>query len=256
MGVLPWQEKPPLVGAKVNLAHPDALGLELCYLFNEGGGNIIRDVAKQHHATIGLSTINHIVGGQAGSGALQSTATTSTTQGIVIAPNNFLSFTVVTIECILINDGSDTYGCILSRNDGGRGFLTHNSGVGYKLDLKGSGGTDIDSATILTHGVEYHIIASVNSSNTIFSYYVNGVLDSAPSAGSNTLTYDTMLNSTASDTFIGKLKLLRLYSLPVSAERAWRLAHDPWDMFEPSPLVTPSRGSLVTFGSSGFLGLV
>lgn len=50
------KNRKPLVGAKVNWAHPLARGLTRCYLMNEGAGNTVTDIALNKHGVAASTT--------------------------------------------------------------------------------------------------------------------------------------------------------------------------------------------------------
>ena len=46
----PWTSKPP-IGSQIDWSHPLAKGLVGCWLMNEGGGNVVNDIARRNNGT-------------------------------------------------------------------------------------------------------------------------------------------------------------------------------------------------------------
>ncbi len=56
-----WTSKPPL-GSSINWEHPLSRGLVFCALMNEGGGNIVKDIAKTHNGVNTATWVSTIKG--------------------------------------------------------------------------------------------------------------------------------------------------------------------------------------------------
>lgn len=213
----------PRLGVQLDPTYPTSQGLSACWVFNGPTEHlVVQDLLGLHHATVNLGTITPFTDGVIGQG-LQSAATASTTAGASISNTGTLALPGpggFGWDAWLIDDGSDTFGCMCTQNNT-EGVFIHSN----RLYLGGFG-ADIDT---VGHplGTGNLIYAGISQApNGDVSFYHNGqvVQTSTPTQPNNTIHFNSMFNDSSSETFIGKLFLMRLW-------HRWVRPAEYWDMW-------------------------
>ena len=230
-----WDRTKPLPGALFLQAHdPQVKGLVAAWMFNEGGGSVIRDATQRYDASLTLDTILW-GGGARGPGGLTGVATTSTTPGVTL-PSHMPALTRYAIEFYVTRIPiGNSYSCICTQG-GARGLFLTSDVAGSLINFFET--TDHFGTRAIPFGVPAHIMVTTRGSGTM-DYYLNGVLDSTQSFTIPTFTPNSLMNDSASQTLAGVLEWVRVWDCTqrpeFTAADAWALYSDPFRMFRPQP---------------------
>lgn len=223
-------QRKPRLGVQIDQTYPISQSLAACWAFNGVAEHlVVRDLLGIHDAVINLATITPFVDGVMGQG-LQSAATASSTAGASIANSALLSFPGpggFGWDAWLIDDGSDTFGAVCTLNNTEGVFIRSN-----RLYLGGFG-ADIDTVGFPLGTGNLIYVSISQAPNGDVSFYHNGrvIQTTTPTQPNNTIEFNLMFNDTVSETFIGKLFLMRLWHRWVRPAEFWELWTRRFAMF-------------------------
>jgi hypothetical protein len=215
--------KPPL-GASVNWGHPLAVGLEACWLLNEGGGVKLIDKANNHNATVTTTTSFTPLGykitmGSGSPGSISATIACTQAQGYSIAwlckPSSMSFYP----RRLLIN--SSTYG-----------FCT--SDTGGRLTYLKADGNEADSTSVLVSTSKITACGAGCKDGTIY-YYANGKFDSSVTDVTNItdITFNTLFYGGGSNRgFAGDMYYVYLWKRQLTANEFKSLHEAPYQFID------------------------
>ncbi len=228
------KSKKPSTGTRINFAHPLAKNLVACYLFNEGAGGIIRDLARNNIGTITDAVWSK---GRQGEGLLfdgnqdyiilEDRPSLKLNRGFSIVAS-FNSSSITTTQSILSHGQGEWY------------FRIN----GSKLNILESNVADIATAsTTLVTGVDYQVGVTLdNNSTTNISFYVNGRGDGTGTT-SNTLNdgtwpihigSDKANNESRTEFFVGVIHYIYIWNKKLTANEMKSIYSNPYDFLMPS----------------------
>lgn len=220
-----WEHGKPHAG-NLQLNRSDAQGRKMIagWMLSEGGGVRLDEVTQRYPATLQLTTIGW-GGGHTGQGGLRADNTASITPGVAIS---IPAMTRYAIECRLQRTtGVDAYACVCTEG-GGRGLFFKGTVGGSNLSFFDAGADHLSTETI-DFGRSVHVVATTRGSGTL-DLYIDGQLDSVHSFAVPTFTPNSLLNDSASQTFIGVLEYMRILE-ELNADDVHELYTDPYRMF-------------------------
>ena len=230
-----WKNQKPPVGFQINWSHPLARGLVGCWLFNEGGGNKVYDLAKNNHGTLinrplwwtgrngyalKFDGVNDYV--DAGSGA-----SLNITDAITVS---------AWIKPFSTHDGG-----VIEKTIGGtvnKQYLMFVSGselLNFRV-MKAAGIYDARSASYPPLNTWTHIVGRYDGSEV--SVWVNGIKQittvaaAAPIDSGSGATLIGMLGSSIYP-FNGLIDEVRVYNRALSSSEIKQLYQDPYCFIQP-----------------------
>ncbi len=188
-----WGKSKPPTGAVLDRGHPLTENLSLCYLFNEGAGAVVKNLALPalYDGTIlkvNNSTNTFWYPTPLGIGLGHDT--TSTANGITFTA--ITSGTTWSWECYfkLTTTANGNYGNMFTASSSTGFWAVGSSTTNFNVSLYFSG--DHKNTTSLSVGTWYHVVCAVNAGSAQF--YINGVADgtvaSVPSIAFNGMLCD------------------------------------------------------------------
>jgi hypothetical protein len=204
--------KPP-ISARINTSDPLARGLQLAYLFNEGGGGKAFDAWRRYDGTLTNGPV-WTANGLKFDGSNDLVSVPSYVMGATF------SFYVV-LKPANITTG-DNYQTIFTQNTGGGFWLRNGSG---KMDLF-FGGDHLNN-TGLVEGQWSHFAASSVAGSVKF--YLNGRADGTASGWSSG-TISHIGDDTGSETFGGEIACILVWDRALTAAEIEALYADPYRM--------------------------
>jgi Concanavalin A-like lectin/glucanases superfamily len=260
------QAKPRLSQSRINPYHYLARDVEGCYLFNEGGGNIVNDISGNlHHILICLNSsapslrertfMNWEGLGHFGDGCLRGKPHGNSFVGVgnVLTPYFKKIFTPGqdAIQCSFeawINVGADLdpFGAILSGANASSnvGFYVNQLSTGWQFDWRDITATAHTGGGLLRVNQWYHVAASIYRQRT--ELYVNGLpyLTIVPSATSQPMDWIWAFNDGggASNTFVGLIDFMAVYKRALASQEIMQRYNSPFDYV--LPMSRPPRVSL------------
>lgn len=216
--------KPPL-GSQINWGHPLANGMLGCWLFNEGGGSKILNIASPlYHGTLTTNGLTDTTWKGGLYGLVVSHSNAHTSNGVTIpALTSTTTHTLAT--WVKLTSIASSYQNLLG-NSGTSGYWT----LSGKLNSY-TGAADKLSTTAVSTGVWVFWICSVLAGNATF--YLNGVADGT-ATGIPSYPFNGMLcDNGASEQFTGSMSHQYLWvGRALTASDARTLYTDPFCMIQ------------------------
>jgi len=240
--------KPPL-GSQINKNHPISQGIRGCWLFNDGGGVYIRDLANNMHGTISGGVWQNSNFGQS--------VYQDGTDEINLAINPKLEITPAISICALVRyasvsgeqelvsrwhepvaSGTENYALQKS---------TSNKFVGY---VYSGGNKTATSTTTVAVNTDYFVVFTYDGTAKM---YVNGILEHTGDTGGAMQNYSNQTtqlgylkyNNSHFYTTLGNIGLIYLYDRALSAKEVQDLYINPY-CFISKPNLIRKIGSAVT----------
>lgn len=226
----------PCLGSQIQLGHPLAAGLVVCWLMNENGGNKIYDLSGNgNHGTFGATTTSPIwKPGQFGSNI-------SFDGGDYIdcGAGVNLDISVKTIS-FRLNGTFTNYARLLSAPSGfTNDYQVVLDGTAGRINLtKGTGNNNskITGIGTFTNNKWYHVVITDGGTVASITFYINGVLTaSAVNASSFDIAAGNFLIGKRQDStnyYTGLLDNVQIWNRVLSANEIAKLYLDPFCMFE------------------------
>ncbi len=227
--------KPPL-GAQVNLGHPLARNLTAFWMFNEGGGTLVKDnVAGKFNGTIaklGASTNTYWSPTSYGMGIGHDT--TSTVNGIslpTLASGTTYSWEAWIYPNVCVN--GQYQNMITQLDAAGIWILGQASGNTFKMAFFSTGGNHT-STTAFSVNAWTHLAITFNAG--VMTFYLNGKADGSFS-GTTTISYNGMFCDNGGDNvaqFRGNCAYQRFWlNRVLTLDEIRQLYFNPYDMVTP-----------------------
>lgn len=253
----PWGFVKPPAGSQINWGDPISRGLATLFLFNEGGGNIAVDVAKNNNGTLTGGVLRTV--GKHGKSVLYDGV-----DDYVVATNRTSITSTQTSVSMWLNISSflQIYPRFIEIQDGSSSIQILRDGVSEKIVTKHSQfqtSTNGTQWSTPAAGVWQNIVAVWDSVANTTAFYINGV----PQTGAaNT---NTGIGNQANKTYIGvrsdlnavtwfngMIGSVRIYSRALSPNEAKRLYTEPFaGILEPRIRIGLSVNVIDTGSGSG-----
>ena len=231
-----WAVKPP-PGTRIDFGNPLARGLTGCWLFNEGAGAVVRDIAGQRHGSVSGGLGSDLVWTPGDYGiTLKSVGSTNTSR---ITIPSLTTGSVWTWETrLLATTFTDSWEALFTQGSS-LGLFARSSGL-----IRIEAGTGLYSNSSLSAGTRYHVVAT--SDGSTLRIFINGKEDASGTAGTPTFNADTMFNDSASETFDGRMEYQRFWNRALSQSEILQLSARPFSIF-----VAPHRLWIPVAAASG-----
>lgn len=196
-GKTPWSSKPP-INSQINWSHPLSRGLVGCWLMNEGGGNIVRDLTNRQNGLNSGGIWNNTSKG------IALDFTTATSCVLLYNPSSLQITNNITIAQWVAPDDVTTQQYLFAKwraAAGKRAYRTQIDTGKFKAILSPDGTANSGfciGATTLTTLTWYHLVMVYNGVD--IRCYVNGKLDS--NGADNPKVYSSGINNTSSHAFM------------------------------------------------------
>lgn len=236
---------------RVNWGHPLSGGLTAFWLFSEGSGSKVLDIARNlYHGTIAGTAITWAMGNDGW--AVQS-ALSAGVDAITISPALPALTRPFTVDFKLkAASFSDGYGKIISQGTSNGFYARSTSKVLYY------GGADRVQDSVLSANQWYHIGFRCLDDNNAW-FYLDGKLDTATPlvVGAGNPTFDGMMNDANTETFDGLMSFIRVWNGRLLTETdMWALARDPYEMLIRPRRVVPNVSAAAGYPAGYYDGLV
>jgi len=222
----------PMYGVLLNPYHPLAYGLVGCWLFNEGGGNIVYDLSGHgNHGTLGGGTagyrpswtVEKIGSALKFDGSDDFVATggriTDTVDNFSVVA--WVNPSVLSGIRLFVYNGDDSGGWGFGSDD--QSFIALYGNVAW-----------IDSQYDFPSTGQWYHLAMTRVSGTLY-FYVNGVQQSGTSTATPETPNDYFeIGHQPQHTgryFDGIISIVMVYDRPLAADEIWQLYTDPFCMF-------------------------
>jgi hypothetical protein len=201
-----FRHERPNIARRLNFAAGRSRDILACWMFQDGGGVIVDDYARQRPMTIDLANMRWERSLTSREPFLRCNATAGAERGTFTALPTLNNWT---IDCLINNAGSDAnYGLLIGAGTSD-GYFVRTSGTGYYLTLFHSSTEYVTTPVVLTYSTRYHVFLVHNSGQN--EYYINGALTDVQTSV-QTFTASHALNSpTASQTFVGTIEWMRIW---------------------------------------------
>ena len=228
-----WRDRKPPLGSQINWGHPLSKGLVGCWLMNEGGGNVVSDIARKNNGTLPSSGITW---GYKKSGiVLNFTATNNINLGTptILAPTTPFSVTAWVSRSgnIVGNDG-----IISSKTDtsGNLGWLLYANSTANKARFLAAG-VVAESNSAIPLNTLTHLVGVWNGTKVLL--YVNGVLQTTQGSGTSQPYYSGVSarigQYSVFEKWAGYISSISFYNRALSPSEIQSLYVEPYQMIQP-----------------------
>lgn len=224
-----WTTQKPPLGSQINWSHPLSQGLVGCWLMNEGGGTIAKDLASNIYSWIAvparsrLDSFGYYVDGTFGIGS----------EGLQITYSSKFD---------LINDITVVCGCKPTTGGTNQGIWFRNTLGTFRLDIVTNnlrlsrGNVAVMVQTAYTPDSKYHVFAATSRKSRQY-IYIDG-LSKATATDATDFSQGTDIAIIGADTtntrmFLGYIYFFYLYNRVLSLQEIQSLYVAPYQMIMP-----------------------